>query len=140
MNEEEDVSAFIDGGGVDEKEEQNTALISEQEFWNSIEKKRWLNAKEVGNTGVTKVEILSVGKPYKKIFNGREKVRLDLEIKALDGAASGDTYYFTVGPMNAEVLKEELGIDFSSWKGAKLRIKKERRGDFWFVLIEGVEK
>jgi len=134
----EDVAEFVmNNGGENSYEIEN---ISPQEFWNSVEKKRWLNAKEVANSGITKVEIISVGTPYKKTYKGRTRVNIDLEVKALDGAAIGETYYFTIGPMNAEILREKLGIDFSSWNGAKLKIKKERRGDFWFVLIEDIEK
>ena len=130
-----EIESFVEGeNALNESRE----VISESEFWSSVEKKNYLNATELANAGISKLKILEVYKPYKKIFGDRVRMYMDLKVIAEDGAGKGTEYIFSIGVQNARVLREKLGIDTSQWIGKVLKVSKEKSGSFWYVKVEDV--
>ncbi len=131
MNEE--IGAFIDEGNGFER-----TKISNNEFWQATEKKDYLNTKKVNNAGISVLKIKAVGEPYKKTYNGKDRVYIDLTVVAEDGLEKGNEFIFSIGVQNARTIKEKLGIDFSNWIDKRLKIAVEKNGDIYYVAVKEV--
>lgn len=126
--------------GFDEVREDEIVLSFEDAIKEALkQEKRYLKPEDVEN-GTTVVKILNVGKAYKRDFGAGERIRIDLEVKALNGAEKGKTFVFSIGTKNIKELLRTFGRNKEDWVNKKIMLKVEDTGRFRYVLITGEYK